>query len=50
MTQLASVDGICAERVKSSWKEAFAIGSANKNKQFASLEEYVDFRVVDSAA
>lgn len=50
MTQLASVDKACTERVKRVWKEMITTTLSDKDKQFASLDEYVDFRIVDTGA
>ncbi|KAI4940773.1 hypothetical protein J4E91_011217 [Alternaria rosae] len=50
MTQLASIDKGCTERVKRVWKEMIATTLRDKDKCFANLEEYVDFRMVDTGA
>lgn len=50
MTQLASVDKACTERVQHVWKEMLATTLRDKDKCFIDLEEYVDFRMVDAGA
>jgi hypothetical protein len=50
MTQLTSMDKVCTERIKHVWKEMVSTTLQHKDKQFASLEEYVDFRIIDTGA
>ncbi|RMZ70974.1 fusicoccadiene synthase [Pyrenophora seminiperda CCB06] len=50
MMQLASMDKACTERVKRVWQEMITTTLSDKDKQFASLDEYVDFRIVDTGA
>jgi hypothetical protein len=50
MTQLASIDKSCTERVKNVWKEMITITLRDKDKCFTDLEGYVDFRMVDTGA
>lgn len=48
MTQLTSTNKACTERVKRVWGEMLTTTSRDKDGEFSSLEEYVDFRVVDA--
>jgi hypothetical protein len=50
MTQLESTDKACTERIKYVWHEMLSTTLRDKDKQFASLEEYVDFRIIDTGA
>jgi hypothetical protein len=50
MMQLASTDKACTERVKRVWQEMITTTLCDKDKQFASLDKYVDFRIVDTGA
>lgn len=50
MTQLASTDKACTERVERVWQEMISTTLRDKDKQFTSLDEYVDFRIVDTGA
>ncbi|USP73611.1 fusicoccadiene synthase [Curvularia clavata] len=50
MTQLASADKACTERIKRVWQEMITTTLCDKDKQFTSLDEYVDFRIVDTGA
>jgi hypothetical protein len=50
MIQLASIDHACTERVKSVWKEMIDTTLRDKNKCFTHLEEYVNFRMIDTGA
>ncbi|RYN20222.1 Fusicoccadiene synthase [Alternaria tenuissima] len=50
MIQLAFIDHACTERVKSVWKEMIDTTLRDKNKCFTHLEEYVNFRMIDTGA
>jgi hypothetical protein len=50
MTQLASIDKACTERVKNVWKEMITTTLRDKDKWFTDLEEYVNFRMIDTGA
>jgi hypothetical protein len=50
MTQLTATDKACAQRVKRVWQEMLCTTLRDKDRQFASLEDYVDFRIVDTGA
>ncbi|KAI5376644.1 hypothetical protein J4E82_004590 [Alternaria postmessia] len=50
MIQLASIDHACTEQVKSVWKEMIDTTLRDKNKCFTHLEEYVNFRMIDTGA
>ncbi|KAE8853025.1 hypothetical protein PTNB73_10212 [Pyrenophora teres f. teres] len=50
LTQLASIDNRCAGRVKQTLGEMSAVIKRDKDKHFESMERYLDFRMVDSAA
>ncbi|CAA9959388.1 geranylgeranyl pyrophosphate synthetase [Pyrenophora teres f. maculata] len=50
LTQLASIDNRCAGRVKRTLGEMSAVIKRDKDKHFESMERYLDFRMVDSAA
>jgi hypothetical protein len=47
---LTSIDEACAERVLAVWKTMISTTLRDKDKRFCSLEEYVDFRKVDTGA
>ncbi|XP_014550358.1 hypothetical protein COCVIDRAFT_31875 [Bipolaris victoriae FI3] len=48
MKEITSVDQACAERFKRTFKEAIAIILREKGKRFGSLDEYLDFRLIDA--
>ncbi|KAJ5065742.1 isoprenoid synthase domain-containing protein [Bipolaris maydis] len=48
MNELTSVDQACAERVRRTFKEAIALILREKGKQYGSLDEYLDFRLIDA--
>ena len=50
MTQLTSTDKVCTERIKHAWGEMMSTTVRDKNREFTSLEEYVDFRIIDTGA
>jgi hypothetical protein len=47
---LTKTDKKCTERVMRVWKEMIATTVRDQDKNFRSLEEYVDFRIVDTGA
>jgi hypothetical protein len=47
ITQLTSMDKVCTQRVKDVWEEMLTTTLRDKDREFTSLEEYVDFRIVD---
>lgn len=50
MIQLNSTDKVCAQRVKYAWATQIATALRDKKREFTSLEEYVEFRNVDTGA
>lgn len=50
MMQLGSTDRECTKRVKLVWEEMLTTTLRDKDRDFASLEDYVDFRIVDTGA
>lgn len=50
MTQLTSIDKVCTERVKQVWGEMLTTTLRDKDRGFASLEEYLEFRIVNTGA
>jgi hypothetical protein len=48
--ELTTTDKKCAERVMDVWKTMISTTLRDKEKHFSSLEEYVDFRIVDTGA
>ncbi|KAI1818647.1 isoprenoid synthase domain-containing protein [Poronia punctata] len=50
MLKLASTDPACTERVMRVWKEMLSTTVRDQKKKFSSLEEYVDFRIIDTGA
>jgi hypothetical protein len=50
MTQLTSTDKLCTQRLKKVWGEMLTTTVRDKDGDFASLEEYIDFRIVDTGA
>lgn len=48
--QLASMDSECAERVMRVWKTMLSTTLEDKSNNFNTLEEYLDFRIVDTGA
>jgi hypothetical protein len=50
MVQLTATDPLCTQRIKRAWQTFLSTTLRNGDARFASLEEYVDFRIVDCAA
>jgi hypothetical protein len=50
MLGLTSTDKACAERVMEVWKTMLSTTLRDKSKDFATLEEYLDFRIIDTGA
>jgi hypothetical protein len=50
MLKLASTDAACTERLMRVWKEMLSTTVRDQNKHFGSLEEYIDFRIIDTGA
>jgi hypothetical protein len=48
--QLLQTDKACAERVLAVWKTMLSTTLERKSDTFTSLEEYLDFRIVDTGA
>jgi hypothetical protein len=48
--KLTSTDKECAERVLKIWKTMISTTLRDKDKKFRSIEEYVDFRIIDTGA
>ena len=47
---LTRTDKACTERVMNVWKTMISMTLRDKDKQFSTLEHYVDFRIVDTGA
>ena len=50
MLQLKSTDKVCTERVAKVWEEMLSTTVEQKDRPFSSLEDYVDFRIIDTGA
>jgi len=52
LLELSSVDARCAERVKDVWKTMVSTTYREKSKSgsFGSIQEYIDFRIIDTGA
>ncbi|GAB1315557.1 geranylgeranyl pyrophosphate synthetase [Madurella fahalii] len=50
MLQLLRTDKACAERVIKVWKIMLATTLKHKSDSFSSLEEYLDYRIIDTGA
>jgi hypothetical protein len=50
MNQLIQRDEVCAKRVAKVWKEMIATTIREKSVNFKSIEEYLEFRMVDTGA
>jgi hypothetical protein len=50
MLQLNAIDKACAARVMRAWKTMLSTTRRDKYTDFRDLEDYLNFRVVDSAA
>lgn len=50
MLGLTTTDKVCAERVMDVWKTMLSTTLKDKTKRFANLEEYLDFRIIDTGA
>lgn len=50
MLGLTSTDEACAERVMDVWKTMLSTTLKDKSKEFTTLEEYLDFRIIDTGA
>jgi hypothetical protein len=48
MLALTSTDNKCAERVMTTWKAMLSATLRDKPKEFTTLEDYVDFRILDT--
>jgi len=48
--KLELTDKKCAERVMRVWKEMISTTLRDKDREFRSLEEYVEFRIIDTGA
>jgi ophiobolin F synthase len=47
MKRLAATDEACTKRVIRVWQDTVSTIRQDKNKPFGSIEEYIDFRLVD---
>jgi hypothetical protein len=47
---LTKFDAACTQRVMDVWKTMISTTLREKDKSFSTLEEYVDFRIVDTGA
>jgi hypothetical protein len=50
MNQLIQTDETCAKRIAKVWKEMIATTIKDKSVSFNSIEEYLEFRMVDTGA
>lgn len=50
MVQLTSIDSECSKRIMREWEIMLARTLKEKDNNFQTLEEYVDFRIVDTGA
>jgi hypothetical protein len=50
MLRLTSTDERCAKRVLKVWKTMLSTTIKDKTKTFNTLEEYLEFRIVDTGA
>jgi hypothetical protein len=50
MLQLKMVSKACAARVMEAWKTMLSTTLRDKSKDFADLDEYLDFRIIDTGA
>jgi hypothetical protein len=50
MAQLTATDPLCTQRIKHAWQTFLSTTLRNGDATFASLEEYVKFRIEDCAA
>ncbi|KAF1941360.1 terpenoid synthase [Clathrospora elynae] len=50
MSRLNAADDTCTERIQLAWKDMLRTTIRCKDTPFASLEEYIDFRIVDTGA
>jgi hypothetical protein len=50
VVQLTSTDSECAERVMRVWETMLSTTLKDKTSEFNTLEEYLDFRIVDTGA
>ena len=50
MLQLHATDKACAVRVMDAWKMMLTTTHRDKAKDFSGLEEYLDFRILDTGA
>jgi hypothetical protein len=50
MFQLNAMDKACNPRVMGTWKTMLSTTRRDKSTEFRDLEDYLNFRVVDSAA
>jgi len=48
--ELMSIDSACAKRVVDAWKTMASTTTRDKSKDFQSIDEYVDFRIIDTGA
>jgi hypothetical protein len=49
--ELLSIDKLCAEIVIDAWKTMIATtAKLDKTRPFSNLEEYVDYRIIDTGA
>lgn len=50
MLQLTQTDPVCAKRVMGVWQQMLETTIKDKSKSFANLEEYLEFRIIDTGA
>ncbi|KAK3399185.1 isoprenoid synthase domain-containing protein [Sordaria brevicollis] len=50
MLQLTQTDPVCAKRVMGVWQTMLETTKKDKSKSFADLEEYLEFRIIDTGA
>ncbi|KAL2139942.1 hypothetical protein VTI28DRAFT_4454 [Corynascus sepedonium] len=50
MLQLNQTDKVCAARIMDAWKTMLSTTLRDKSKNFSNLQEYIDFRIIDTGA
>jgi hypothetical protein len=50
MLELNATDKVAAERIADRWKTMLSTTVRERGRDFSDLEDYLDFRIVDTAA
>ncbi|KAF5246881.1 hypothetical protein FAUST_1066 [Fusarium austroamericanum] len=50
ISRLLQVDEVCAKRIAKTWKNAIETTTKDKNVDFQSIENYLEFRMIDTGA